>query len=173
MADEGLMYGEAEAGESVHEGDEGLMYGQAEAEGGVHEDDDTNLEALALDDTDTDTDTLNAESEKERHVKLAETEDDSETGQEDGGVQSPGVSEDDGNMRDIADLGIVAAEIGGDAKSDDDDHGTITDDYEADSEEPVTAFDSRRYSEVTGGLSEMSLTDTVICIGFGYALVYA
>lgn len=61
--------------------------------------------------------------------------------------------------------------------STDDDSGTVTDDYDADSSEaelpsgPV--FNRSRYGEVTGGLSEISLWDTAICVGFGYALVYS
>jgi len=97
----------------------------------------------------------------------------SDTERENSVIVPQGTSRDTGTTRDIADLGIVASELGAEIKSDDDDHGTITDDYEADSEEPVTAFDNRRYSEVTGGMSEMSLMDTIICVGFGYALVYA
>lgn len=59
----------------------------------------------------------------------------------------------------------------------DDDSGTVTDDYDADSSEadlpPGPVFNSQRYGEVTGGLSEISLWDTAICVGFGYALVYS
>lgn len=109
----------------------------------------------------------------ETHIDLTEVDNSSDTEQEDSDSVEPGPSEEVSTTRDVADLGIVAAEVGAEIKSDDDDHGTITDDYEADSEEPVTAFDNRRYSEVTGGMSEMSLTDTIICVGFGYALVYA
>lgn len=116
--------------------------------------------------------TASEDDEDELPIETTESEDGSDT-EQDNGVVEPSTSRDIGTTRDAADLGIIANETGGDVKSDTDDHGTITDDYEADSEEPVTAFDSRRYSEVTGGMSELSMTDTIICVGFGYALVYA
>lgn len=51
------------------------------------------------------------------------------------------------------------------------------DGYDADSSEaepgPGPAFNRSRYGQVTGGMSEMSLFDTAVCVGFGYALVYA
>lgn len=84
----------------------------------------------------------------------------------------------------FVDLNIVDA---GHAVESDDEHGhneeieedsgTTTDDYDADTSEaehtPGTIFNRSRYEEVTGGLSEMSVMDTMICVGFGYALVYA
>jgi len=114
-----------------------------------------------------------AENGEIQHVELTVAAGSSDTDKDEPREAENAFNTDITTTRDIADLGIVAAEVGAEAKSDDDDHGTITDDYEADSEEPVTTFDSRRYSQVTGGLSEMSLTDTIICVGFGYALVYA
>lgn len=54
---------------------------------------------------------------------------------------------------------------------------TSTTGYDADSSEaepgPGPAFNRSRYDQVTGGMSEMSLFDTAVCVGFGYALVYA
>jgi len=135
--------------------DDALAYGEGEGE---EKDSDTEVEAVV---------------ERGVHIDLTEAEHSSDTEQGNSGSVEHGTSEEVRTTRDVADLGIVAGEVGAEIKSDDDDHGTITDDYEADSEEPVTAFDNRRYSEVTGGMSEMSLTDTIICVGFGYALVYA
>lgn len=77
------------------------------------------------------------------------------------------------------DLGIVDAghtiesESDNDTEVADDDK---TDGYDADSSEadaPGPAFDKDKYGQVTGGMSEMSIMDTVICVGFGYALVYS
>lgn len=71
------------------------------------------------------------------------------------------------------DLNIV--DVGHAIESDDD--GTSTDDYDADTSEaepgPGPMFSRERYEEVTGGMSEMSFMDTMICVGFGYALVYS
>lgn len=54
---------------------------------------------------------------------------------------------------------------------------TSNDGYDADSSEAEPgdgpAFNRTRYGEVTGGISEISLFDTAVCVGFGYALVYA
>lgn len=152
--------------------DEGLAYGEGggeEKDVAGESDSDTEMEAVV----ERSMVLTSEDNGNERHIDLTEAENSSDTEQEDSGIAKCGISEEIGMTRDVADLGIVAGEVGAEIKSDDDDHGTITDDYEADSEEPVTAFDNRRYSEVTGGMSEMSLTDTIICVGFGYALVYA
>jgi len=149
-----------------------LAYGGGEGEEGAVTSDaaaDTEVEGVL----DRDAVFTSQDNSSERHIGLMGVEASSDTERENSVIVPQGTSRDTGTTRDIADLGIVASELGAEIKSDDDDHGTITDDYEADSEEPVTAFDNRRYSEVTGGMSEMSLMDTIICVGFGYALVYA
>ncbi|KAK5102234.1 hypothetical protein LTR70_004537 [Exophiala xenobiotica] len=148
--------------------DDGLAYAYGEGEGD-EKDSDTEVEAVV----ERGVVLMSEDNGDERHIDLTEAEHSSHTEQDDSGIAKRGISEEVGTTKDVADLGIVAGEVGAETKSDDDDHGTITDDYEADSEEPVTAFDNRRYSEVTGGMSEMSLTDAIICVGFGYALVYA
>lgn len=51
--------------------------------------------------------------------------------------------------------------------------GTVTDDYEADcSEAETTKVNKDGYEEVSHDISELSLTDTLICVGFGYAWLY-
>lgn len=83
----------------------------------------------------------------------------------------------DGRARDFEFENIV--DIGPDPASSDEDNdndsGTVTDDYDADSSEAEGRtkpnFDGKTFGEVTGGISELSLVDTAICVSFGYALI--
>lgn len=71
----------------------------------------------------------------------------------------------------------VVPPIDSETEDEADDSGTITDDYDADSSEaehgPGPMFNRERYGSVTGGLSELSLWDTAICVGFSYAFLYS
>lgn len=150
--------------------DEGLAYGEQEAELKSDQNPQNNMgEALLTEDMlasdiavvdSSEPEPVLTDPEKESSVQL-DSDEDTVVGE---------------GTRDIA-LEIGPLSSHGDTDHGDDkenDSGTITDDYEADCSdtEPASEFDEED-GEATGGISEMSLTDTIICVGFGYALVYA